>query len=70
MTNAQAKTRYSYLIDSKYSHFLTIFTDRSKITLPELSVSAAVAVPSIEYVKKWKLSINITVLGAELFAIK
>ena len=43
MTNAQAKTRYSYLIDSKYSNLLTIFMDGSKITLPELSVSAAVA---------------------------
>ena len=38
--------------------------------MPELSVSAAVTVPRIGYVKKWKLSINITVLRAELFAVK
>ena len=70
MTNAQANTRFTDLMHSKFSIYFTIFTDGSKVSMPETSVSAAVAIPNVDFVQKWKLFTNITILGAELCATK
>ena len=70
MTNAQANARFTDLIHSKFSNYFTIFTDGSKATMPETSVSAAVAIPNVHFVQHWKLSTSITILGAELYHIK
>jgi ribonuclease HI len=58
------------LLDSKYSNYLTIFTDGSKVHDPEESTAAAMVIPSLDVMINWKLSPKITVLGSEIFAIK
>ena len=70
MTNGQANGKFKRLMNTIFNKHLTIFTDGSKISFPSPSVSAAVIIPDANYAGKWKLPTNITVLGAELFAIK
>ena len=57
-------------MNTKFNENLPIFTDGSTISFPAPSVSAAVIILAANYQGKFKLSTNITVLGAELFAIK
>ena len=69
MTNAQANAKFKRLMNTKLNEHLPNFTDGSKISFPAPSVSATVIIPDANYEGKFKLSTNITVLGAELFAI-
>lgn len=66
----EAKQTFSDLMENRYNGYLSVFTDGSRITNPVESTSAAMTIPSLSVNSRWKLSPYITVLGAELFAIK
>jgi ribonuclease HI len=69
INSLQANQIYKNLIKTKYAGYHFVFTDGSKIINPEISVSSALAIPSLGIKNSWKLSADFTVLHAELYAI-
>ncbi|KAF2348161.1 Ribonuclease H domain, partial [Trinorchestia longiramus] len=57
------------LMDTKFADYKAIFTDRSRITEPNCSSSAAVVVPSKRVTLNWKLCSQKQVIECELHAI-
>jgi ribonuclease HI len=70
VSNLEVNQIFAHLIDKLYDGYTTAYTDGSKITEPEPSTSAAIVFPAMNTIKRWKLPPDITVLGAELFALK
>lgn len=72
MTNNTAKAVFIDIQNSKYPSFLELYTDGSVIREPEVSVTAAVVVKKLDTTEyfNWKLPVTMTILGAELYAIK
>ena len=59
----------AYLFE--YFHeYTAIFTDGSKVTEEQVSVSSGIHIPSLEYGVAWRVNPDHSVIGAELFAIK
>ena len=67
-SEAQLKQAALETLDVKYSQFLKIYTDGSKISQP-MSTTAAFCVPSRNFEEYWKLHPHISIEGAELSAI-
>lgn len=54
-SSAQVLHSFNYIVDTKFTIYLEIFTDGSKMTDPIMAFSAAIVVPSLGTVSSWKL---------------
>ena len=67
LNDQNARIFYKDLVDSKYSGFLQIFTDGSKM---ENGVGAGVVLPEFSLEKRIKLPKTLSIMSAELVAIR
>ena len=65
----RGRTLFLSLFHSVYRDYTSIFTDGSCVPSPA-STSAAFYVPSLQVTTTWRLHPKVTILGAELFAIR
>lgn len=70
MVAGEAKDKFKVIVNKCFQNFLQIFTDGSRVEDPLPSVSCAVVIPSRGVTERWKLPEAVTVMGAELLAIK
>jgi ribonuclease HI len=71
MPNRVAQATFEDLREQKFSYFLEIYTDGSRLTDPETSCAAAVVVKLVDttVMLNWRLPPQTTIMGCELFAV-
>ena len=70
LTSNTASQTFQDLLQTNFANFTAAYTDGSRVTEPVVSSSAAMVVPSRGVTLNWKLRPEVSVLEAELFALK